>query len=219
MPEIIEQGYLSLPPTEKPAPAILVLPAWWGLNSFFRQFCDRLTQAGFVAFATDLYGGKVAETVEQATALRDGLDDAKIGALLHSSVEALRRHPRADGQPIGLIGFSLGAFLALTLFKEIPDQIRAQVIFYGTYPATYPAARTAVMAHFAETDEYEPLSDQQAFENALKAAGIDTTFYIYPGTEHWFFESDQPNAYNADVAQLAWERTLAFLNKHLKGVE
>jgi carboxymethylenebutenolidase len=61
-------GYLALP-EQQPAPGVLVLHAWWGLNSCIKQLCDRLAQAGFVAFAPDLYQGRTAPTIEQAEAL------------------------------------------------------------------------------------------------------------------------------------------------------
>jgi carboxymethylenebutenolidase len=48
---------------------------------------------------------------------------------------------------------------------------------------------------------------------SLKDAGRPVTFYTYPETGHWFFEPDRVQAYNAAAADLAWDRTLAFL-KH-----
>lgn len=215
MPDIFDQGCLALPPAGERAPAVLVIHAWWGLNAFFHQLCDRLAQAGFVACASDLYDGKVAETIEQAESLSNLLDSAKALERLGEAIEALRRHPRANGQPVGVIGFSLGAFLGLSLLQTFPDQIGALVLFYGTRPGAYPNTQAAVLAHFAETDEYESERDQKNLEAALKAAGVATTFYTYPGTGHWFFESNQAKAYKADAAELAWARTLGFLKEHL----
>ena len=65
-------GYLALPPTGV-GPGVLVLHAWWGLNATIRAFCDRLAEAGFVAFAPDLYHGKVADTIEGAETLAGAL--------------------------------------------------------------------------------------------------------------------------------------------------
>ena len=218
MSEPLDQGYLALPSTEQPAPAILVLPAWWGLNTFFRDVCDRLAGEGFVVFAPDLYNGQVAETIDQAKALSNELDMTQTIKRLADSVAALRQHPRANGEPISVIGFSLGAFLGLSLLEELPDQLGALVIFYGTRSGygTYYKSPVAVLGHFAENDEFEPSPEPQNLETALKAVGIATKFYTYPGTEHWFFEANQPNAYKAEVAALAWERTVSFL-KDLTG--
>jgi carboxymethylenebutenolidase len=52
-------------------------------------------------------------------------------------------------------------------------------------------------------------------ESQIRAAGKDVTFHIYPGTKHWFFEKDRPDAYNPEAAQLAWKRTVAFFHKNL----
>jgi carboxymethylenebutenolidase len=213
--ETLQQGYLALPSTEQPSPAVMVIHAWWGLNAFFKQLCDRLAQAGFVAYAPDLYEGKVAETVEQAAAYRDQTDWDKAMALLSSTVEALRDHPRTVDQPISVIGFSLGTYVTLSLLEKMPQDVRAAVIFYGTRRGSYRGLLADVLGHFAETDEFEDQSEVDRLEKALKKAGVDTTFYTYPGTEHWFFESDQPNAYKADAAQLAWERTVSFLKERL----
>ena len=57
-------GYLALPDQEH-GPGVLVLHAWWGLNPFFKELCDRLARAGFVAFAPDLYQGRTAATIDE----------------------------------------------------------------------------------------------------------------------------------------------------------
>jgi carboxymethylenebutenolidase len=63
---------------EKNRPAVVALHAWWGLNVFFREFCDRLAGEGFSAVAPDLYGGRTASTVEQAEGLRSKLNRKKL---------------------------------------------------------------------------------------------------------------------------------------------
>lgn len=53
-------------------------------------------------------------------------------------------------------------------------------------------------------------------ETARRAAGLmprPVTFHRYGGTGHWFFEHDRAQAYDPEAASLAWERTLAFLNR------
>jgi carboxymethylenebutenolidase len=69
----------------------------------------------------------------------------------------------------------------------------------------------AYLGHFAETDAFEPQSDVDKLEAALRRAGRPVSFYRYIGTGHWFFEPDRSQAFNQAAASLAWDRTLAFL--------
>ncbi len=213
--EVLQHSYLALPKTQEDAPAIMVIHAWWGLNDFFKQFCDRLAQAGFVVFAPDLYNGKIATTIEQAATYRDEMDWAKTISFLQNAVAILRQHPQTIHKPIGTIGFSLGAYMALALLEKMPQDVCATVLFYGIGEGDFVGRQAAVLGHFAEHDEYENKDEIDKLEHNLKTSGAETIFYTYPDTEHWFFESNQPTAYKADAAQLAWERTLNFLNTHL----
>src|SRR5262245_15960237 len=58
-------GYLALPQGGK-GPGVLVCHAWWGLNQVFTDLCDLLAAKGYVAFAPDLYDGKIVSTIEDA---------------------------------------------------------------------------------------------------------------------------------------------------------
>ena len=73
MPLTQPDGYLAIPPTGKGS-AVLVLHAWWGLNDTMKAFCTRLADAGFVAFAPDLYHGKVADNIADAETLARALN-------------------------------------------------------------------------------------------------------------------------------------------------
>src|SRR5690348_5918428 len=66
-------GYLATPDSGV-GPGVVVLHEWWGLTAPFRQACDRLAAAGFMALAPDLFHGKTAATVAEAEALGGALD-------------------------------------------------------------------------------------------------------------------------------------------------
>ncbi|HET9223733.1 MAG TPA: dienelactone hydrolase family protein, partial [Roseiflexaceae bacterium] len=102
----------------------------------------------------------------------------------------------------------------LGLASLAPQDIAAAVLFYGVSDADFGAARTAYLGHFAEEDEWEPLDGVRQMESDMRAAGRDVTINIYPGVKHWFVEADRPE-YNPEAAELAWQRTLDFLNKQL----
>ncbi len=217
MTEPLFNQYLAVPPSGK-GPGVLVLHAWWGLNDFFRDFCDRLAQEGFVALAPDLFSGKIARTVEEAQRLLPQLNEEQVvPPILRSAVEALRRHPAVSGKGLGVVGFSLGGYWALWLAAQQPEVIRAVTIFYSTGEGDFQQSRAAFLGHFAEKDPYEPEAGVKELEKTLKDANRPTTFYTYPGTGHWFFEKDRQDAYNAQAAQLAWDRTIAFLRDQLDG--
>lgn len=196
-------------------PGVLVLHAWWGLNDFFTQLCDRLAGEGFVAVAPDLYGdGRVVSTIKEAQQQVDQADDAIVQQQAIDALAYLRAHPAVRGDKIGVSGFSFGAAWALLLSATLPDQIGAVVVFYGTYAIDFDNANAAYLGHFAPGDPWEPDEGVRELEDQLRTAGRDVAFHTYPGTAHWFFEADRPE-YNAHAAQLAWARTVAFLRERL----
>ena len=209
------QSYLAVPSTGK-GPGILVLHAWWGLNDFFRDFCDRLAQQGFVALAPDLFSGKVARTIAEAEQhLSEFNEEQDAPPIVLSAVENLRKHAAVSANGLGVIGFSLGASWALWLAQQKPEWMRTVTLFYGTNGGggDFRQSKASFLGHFAEKDPYESEEVIQALEDNLRGANRPTTFFTYPRTGHWFFENDRPDAYNPAAASLAWDRTLAFLKR------
>ena len=208
------QGFLAVPPTGKGS-GVLVLHAWWGLNNTIRAFCTRLAESGFVAFAPDLYHGKVADNIADAEALGNALDANHLQAKADIAEATKFLHERVGGADGGLavIGFSLGAYYALDLAAADPEHIRSVVVFYGTGTDDHGNSKASYLGHFAENDEFESKSNVDGLEESLRRAGRPVTFYRYPGTGHWFFEPDRSQAYNLAAASLAWDRTLAFLTR------
>jgi carboxymethylenebutenolidase len=213
-------GYLA-EPSHGSGPGALVLHAWWGLTEPFRQVCDRLAEAGFVALAPDLYHGKTAVSVEEAEALVEALDQdvERVRGDIAAAVQVLRQHEAthlSDGRgKLALVGFWLGGAYALDTSVNLAEEIAAVVTFYASYPGLdYRRASAAYLCHFAEDDPFESTESVAEMEQALQAAGRQATFYTYPGTKHWFFEGNRPE-YDAEAAHIAWERTTQFLHERL----
>lgn len=212
MSPVQPDGYLALPAASKGKP-VLVLHAWWGLNDIFKAFCDRLAGEGFVAFAPDLFHGTVTDQISEAEKLVTGFD-SKVGPARIQISEAVSFLKEKSGESsVAVVGFSMGVYYALDLSAREPDNIHSEVIFYGTGPADFTKAKAAYLGHFAGNDPYEPTENVAELEADMKAAGREVAFYTYPDTGHWFFESNRPDAYNPAAAELAWERTLAFLKR------
>lgn len=213
------QGYLAAPAGET-GPGVLVLHAWWGLNETIKAFCQRLADAGFVAFAPDLYHGKVVDTVAEAEAAVQALEPQflKVRAEVREAAAYLSDRVGAKHTGLAVIGFSLGAFYALDLSNGDPEHIRSVVAFYGTGADDFSASAARYLCHFAENDPFEPAENVAHVAAALQKAGRPAMIYTYAGTGHWFFEPDRVDAYHAEAAALAWERTLAFLRDQPGGV-
>lgn len=205
--------HLALP-SAPPLGGVLVLHPWWGLNDDVRRFADRLAAAGFAVGAPDLYEGRVVSAIEDADRLSSSLDEDVADAFVLAAVDELGA---AIGDPmvrIGTVGFSMGGAWALWLPAQRREVV-ATVVYYGSMQGpSLSRARTPVLGHFAETDPYEPDDELATFESTLRTAGRDVQIRRYPRTGHWFAEPSR-DAYDAGAAELAFERTVAFLQEHL----
>jgi carboxymethylenebutenolidase len=205
-------GYLALP-SAPDAPGVIVLHAWWGLNSTFKNLCDRLASEGFAAFAPDLKNGQIAGTIDEAKQQMPENEVEQIYPIVIAALDFIRSRAEIRKAPLSVIGFSMGATWALVLASERPEDIGKVVLFYGNYEGMDVSnIRAEVLGHFSDIDEWEPLEGVHATEAALQTAGLKPTFHVYPNKAHWFFEPDRPE-YDRESAELAWKRTLEFLRK------
>jgi carboxymethylenebutenolidase len=195
-------------------PGVLVLPSWFGLKPYFKHVCDRLADEGYTALGLDYYQGRVGHTVDEAKVLQEEAesDTEAMGALVKAAKDHLVS--LRAGEPIGLVGFSMGTDWALITAAKEAD-VAATVLFYGGWTPDFSKMRSKVLGHYAETDEWVPFDRAKEMEQEMKAAGVDVTLHFYPGTAHWFMEEDRPE-YDPAAASLAWERTLDFLKQCLR---
>lgn len=167
--------YLALPKSGK-GKGVLVLPAWWGLNDFFKGFCDRLATKGYVALAPDLYQGKVATTVEQAQKLRAMKRKEPIYKTLIRAIQHLQEHPAVEGRDIWVMGFSMGAHWAFWLAAQPDLPIAATVTIYGARACDFNHSNSGFLCHFAELDEWVSASGVKRLRKNLEAAGKPVEF-------------------------------------------
>jgi carboxymethylenebutenolidase len=215
-------GYLATPEGGV-GPGVVVLHEWWGLTEPFRDVCDKLAAAGFVALAPDLYRGKTTSSAEEAEALSAALDQKveQWRGDIAGAMRFLRQNgatiPEGGRGAFGLLAFSLGGAYALDMSVIAPDEVAAVVSYYATNPGlAYNRAQAAYLFQFAEHDQYESAEAAARMEQELTAAGRPVTVYTYPGTRHGFVGFNHPDAYDAGATALAWERTLAFLTAALR---
>ena len=191
---------------------IVVLHEWWGLVPHVRDLCDRFAALGYTAIAPDLYKGATAENSEpdEAEKLLMQMDRAKAVADVATTVNELRRR---GCQKVGVIGFCVGAALALT--ASATCSVDATVAYYGIWPRTGEREIThPILIHVAEHEEHNWPALPAHFPTWFE--GMDNVeIHIYPGTQHAFFNDTRPEAYDPAAATLSWERTVSFLAAHL----
>ncbi len=191
---------------------VVVLHPWWGLNADVIAFADRLAAAGFAAAAPDLYHGDVVDTVEAAEQRVRKLDGAEGVAIVRATAEDLVAKLGDSGR-LAVLGFSLGASLAVA--AQHPA-LAGTVLYYGTGDPADAGGTAPILGHFAEADPYEDDEWVAQFATQLRSAGHEVTLHHYPGTGHWFAEPSR-DAFRPEAADLAFERTLAFLGRVLRG--
>src|SRR5262245_14831680 len=193
------------------APGVVVFHPWWGLNEDVLAYADRLAAQGFYVVAPDLVRRRVATTIEAAESLASGADQSHADSVALAAIDRLTSRGRAK---VGTLGFSFGAAWALWSAAKRPA-VAATVVYYGTLggPSLTKSA-APVVGHFAEKDPYESDESVDTFKQALRNAGRNVTIYQYQGTGHWFAEPSR-DAWREKAADLAFERTVAFLQQQL----
>ena len=211
------RGYLVQPAKAAgKLPAILVIHENRGLNPHIEDVARRLALDNFVTFAPDALfplGGYPGEE-DKARASFQQLDQTKTREDFVTAVGWLKARPETNGR-VGAVGFCYGGGIVNMLATRVPD-LAAGVAFYGSAPnlEDVPKIKAPLVIQSAENDE-RINAGWPAYEAALKAANVRYERHLYPGTQHGFNNDTTPR-YDAAAAKLAWERTLAFFNTHVR---
>ena len=212
------RGYLVRPADQKGSlPAVLVIHENRGMNPHIEDIARRLALAGFLAFAPDALtrvGGYPGDE-DKARALFAKLDQKKAREDFVAAFGFLGQRSDCNGS-VGAVGFCWGGGMVNTLATRLPN-LGAAVAFYGMAPelAAVSKIKAPLQLHYAEHDDRINAS-APAYEAALKAHHVKYEVFRYPGTQHGFNNDTTPRFDKAAAAQ-AWQRTVDFLQKHLRG--
>ncbi len=211
------EGYLARPAGAGPFPGMVVIHEWWGLNDNIRGEARKLAEAGYVALAVDLFG-KVATEPAQAREMVANLDQQAATSEMRAAVDYLRSLPYVKKADVGSIGWCFGGRQSLLLAINDP-QLAAAVVYYGqpvTSVTELRQIKASILGIFGEADESIPVAEVRKFQEALDLAGVSHQIYTYAGAPHAFANPSGGERYKPKAATDAWEKTLAFLDSHLK---
>jgi carboxymethylenebutenolidase len=212
-------GHLAMPKIASgPLPAVIVIHENRGLNPHIKDVTRRMALEGFVAFGPD-YLTPLGGTPEDADKARDMIGTLKPEDVVASGralIGALMKHDATNGK-VGAIGFCWGGGQVNALAVADPS-LAAGVAYYGRQAPTadVPKIKAPLMLHYASLDERINAGIAE-FEAALKAAGTAYELHMYEGANHAFNNDTNTARYNKEAADLAWDRTVAFLKKHVGG--
>jgi carboxymethylenebutenolidase len=212
------KGYFAVPSSGTgKLPAVLVVHENRGLNPYIEDVARRLALLNFIAFAPDgltSVGGYPGNDEGGGAAFRT-VDQAKMFEDFVASAGWLKAHARSTGK-VGAVGFCFGGGICNRLAVRVPD-LGAAVPFYGRQvpAADVPSIKAPLLLHFAANDAGVN-GGWPAYEAALKANSKTYTAFTYENTQHGFHNDTTPR-YDEAAAKLAWQRTVDFFNKHLRG--
>jgi carboxymethylenebutenolidase len=213
-------GAIEFPDEAGPRPGVVLLHGAVGWRPEVAELASLLADSGFVALAIDYY------VEAERTPIRS---EAKLAAwpayegAVRRAVEYLQSLPQVDGEPIGLVGFSRGAFLAVSVASSVPG-VGAVVDFYGGGgggPASLPEdveGLPPLLILHGDADKIVPLKFAFELRDAVTAAGGEVELHVYPGAGH-VFNLSYSSTYREEAARDAHKRTVEFLRKWLVGRE
>ena len=210
------RGYLVQPAGAGPFPAVLVVHENRGLNPYIEDVARRLAVEGFLSLAPDGLApiGGYPGNDDDGRAMQKSLDPAKLRQDMLNSARYLKSHPLSSGK-LGATGFCWGGGMVNNLAVTLGGDLNAAVPFYGAAPdpGDVVKIRAPLLIQYAENDD-RINGMWPDFESALKANNVSYQAHVYPGTSHGFHNNSTPR-YNAEAADLAWQRTVAFFKEHL----
>jgi len=229
------QGYLVYPvnatgnntsttssTTSNKLPAVVMVHEWWGLNDNIKNMANELAKEGYVVLAVDLYNGQVTSTPEQAMQLVGVARENQNASIanLQSAVRYLSLLQNVDSSKIASIGwcFGGGQSLQLALNTENNNPLAATIIYYGDLIDDRPQLSKIewpVLGIFGSEDQSIPVDQVNKFEESLNALNIPNEIYVYEGVGHGFANPTGDN-FAPEETQDAWQKTLTFLDRHLK---
>ena len=210
-------------------PGVLVVHEWWGHGEHARNQARRLAEAGFVAFALDMYGGgKLAAHPDDAQKfmVEATKDPAALVARFNTALAELKTDPHVDPTRIGAIGYCFGGAVVLNMARAGHPDLDAVVSFHGVLGGLNPAKQGAVHARVlvltGADDSMVPAADVDTFRRDMDAAAATYAIVTYPGARHSFTNPKAGThgmdalAYNAEADTRSWVAMLALFKEMWK---
>ena len=217
-------------------PAVIVIEEIFGVNDHIQDVARRFAAEGYVAAAPDLFhrAGRLLTVpysdMPGTAKLREGLTEDHLVGDLSAVVAYLQSSPSVSRPEVGITGYCYGGRVSYLAACRV-EGIGAAAVYYGggivprpdqpvtTTPLIELTDRITcpVIGFFGGQDGGIPVEAVDRIRDTLKEKGKTADIFLYPDAGHGFFCDDREGSYNKEAAGDAWDKTLAFFHRHLKG--
>jgi len=226
------EGYLAYDDAkvsaEHPAPGVLVVHEWWGLNAYAKGKAEALARLGYVAFALDMYGAGVStEDPKKATELSTPFYGKPLMAeRARAGLDQLLATGLVAPGKVAAIGFCFGGSTVQALaYTGAP--LAGIVSFHGgpVVPTDEQAAaiKGKVLICHGAIDPFVKPDQLHALLTQLDKAKVDYEFVSYAGAIHAFTNPDATRlasatglvgiGYNEKAARRSWQHMQDFFGE------
>jgi carboxymethylenebutenolidase len=210
------EGFLAFPHGAGPFPGVVVIHEAFGLNENIRDIVRRFADAGYAAFAVDLFARRnraVCMARFMGGMLRGKPEPFGVGDLKRA-LSVLGEQPGVDAARLGAIGFCMGGGYALA-WACTDDRLKAIAPYYGANPRPLSAlARSCpVVGSYPEKDF--TARSARKLDTVLERHDVPHDIKIYAGARHSFF-NDRGRAHDPAASEDSWRRTLSFFAEHIR---
>jgi len=230
-------AYVARPKSDSgstgPHPVVLIAHEIFGVHEYIRDTARRFAKAGYVAVVPDLYvragdPSGMTDFAEIGKIVRTATND-QVMADLAALVTYLEGKTWADTDRLAITGFCWGGSVTW-MFAATDPRVKAGVAWYGRLMNPGPGPFSAqderaypidlagkfhgpVLGLYGGQDRGIPVSDVDAMNAALKAAGDSSEIILYPDAQHGFHADYRPS-YDAEAATDGWQRALDWFRRH-----
>ena len=207
-------------------PAVLVCHEGPGLDVHAKSKAERLAELGYVAFALDYHGGGVPVPMDQMMERLGPLmgDPIRTRALGTAGLDVLLAQPETDPDLVAAIGFCFGGTMSLELARGGAD-LKAVVGFHSGLATTRPEdaknITASILVLIGAEDPIIPPEQRMAFEQEMRAGGVDWTMDLYGGAAH-SFTNERASAmgmpgveYHGRTDERSWQAMIDFFDEKL----
>ena len=143
------RGYLAVPGDkwERPLPAVVILPDWTGVDDYEKQRAELLKEAGYAAFAADIFGLEEQRelSVDERIALitKYNSDPPTYVRRIQLAIEQVKAHMDVDMDEIAIIGYCFGGTGVVHYSFSEEEDAKVAVAYHGSF-STFPAPQTTI---------------------------------------------------------------------------